>query len=226
MDSEARPVTPASRYAELLRARWALSAAIATVALGAFVKITSELREGELDELDRAVLEGVVALRVPRLDASAIDLTALGSSTVLTLVWMIASVLFLLGRDLRGCLQLLLTAAGAALWTTLLKQVLERERPALALRLIETSGFSYPSGHSLASASLYLAMALLVSRHLAHGAARVVCVGMAALLALVIGASRAYLGVHYPSDILAGLLLGASWTLSISAVFSYLRAKS
>jgi undecaprenyl-diphosphatase len=215
-----------SRYVELLRARWALSAALALAALGAFLKLTSELEEGELNRLDRALLARAIGLRVPHLNAAAIDLTALGSSTVLPLFVAIALLFLVVARDFRSSLQLLLTAAGAVLWTELLKRVLERDRPPPITRLVEVTGFSYPSGHSLAAASVYLTLALVATRHVPNSAARAISVALAAALALAIGASRAYLGVHYPSDILAGLSLGASWALAVSAVFSYLHART
>lgn len=214
-----------SRYKELLRARWTLMAALATAALGAFVKITTELEEGQLDALDRGLLARIIAMRVPSLNGSAVDITALGSATVLTLVVIIASVLFALARDARSALQLILTGLGAGVIGDALKHVLERQRPAEITRLVHVSSFSYPSGHSLASASIYLTLAILIARHLPSQTARVVCFVMASLLALAIGLSRAYLGVHYPSDILAGLLLGAGWALLVSAVSAYIHAR-
>jgi undecaprenyl-diphosphatase len=214
-----------SRYRELLHARWTLMAALAAAALGAFVKITTELEEGKLDALDRAVLSKVIELRVPSLNGPAVDLTALGSATVLTLVVIIASVLFASSRDLRSGLQLVFTGIGGGVIGDALKHVLERQRPAQITRLVHVSSFSYPSGHSMASASIYLTLAILIARHLPNRAARVVCFAIASVLAIAIGGSRAYLGVHYPSDILAGLLLGTGWALLVSAVSAYLHAR-
>lgn len=215
-----------SRYKELLRARWTLLAALGTTALGAFVKLTTELEEGDLDAFDRTLLARIIHLRVPSLNGAAVDLTALGSATVLMLVVIVASVLFALSRDGRSALQLILTSIGAGVIGDALKNVLERQRPAEITRLVHVSSFSYPSGHSMGSASIYLTLAILIARHLPSQTARVVCFTMASLLALAIGASRAYLGVHYPSDILAGLLLGAGWALLVSAVFAYIHARS
>jgi undecaprenyl-diphosphatase len=201
-------------------------AALGAAALGAFVKITAELEQGELDALDRAVLSKVIELRVPSLNGPAVDLTALGSVTVLTLVVIVASVLFALSRDLRSGLQLVLTGVGGGFIDEALKQVLERQRPAEITRLVQVSSFSYPSGHSMASASIYLTLAILIARHLPSRSARVVCFAIAGGLAFAIGCSRAYLGVHYPSDILAGLLLGTGWALLVSALFAYVHART
>lgn len=214
----------AARYAELLRARWMLLAALGTIGVGVFLKLTSELSEGELDGFDQAVLKIVVSLRVPALNGPAVDLTALGSVTVLTLI-VTSVVLFLwFERDLAGIAQLLLASLGGALGSTLLKSVMERARPPEISRLVHVSSSSYPSGHSLASASIYLTIALVLSRRLPAMSQRVLLFTLLTLLALTIGSTRAYLGVHYPSDIAAGFSLGAGWALLVSAAFSYARA--
>lgn len=214
------------RKAELLRARWTLLAALGTFAVGGFVKLTSEVNEGELEAFDRSVLSAVIAMRVPRWNGAAVDLTALGSVTVLTLIVVIASILFLLFRDRQSLAQLAIAALGGSIGSTLLKRMLERPRPDEISRLVEVSSFSYPSGHSLASASIYLTIAILVARRMPSTAARAIVLLLAIALAVSIGFSRAYLGVHYPSDIAAGFLLGAGWALLVSSMFSYLRARS
>jgi len=220
--------TPRSRrrYLELLRARWTLLAALGAAAIGFFLKLTSELTEGELDAFDNALLKEVIALRTPRMNGIAVDLTALGSVTVLTLIVTIAACLFALGRHWGSVSQLLLTVLGGAIFSTALKRVLERERPPELGRLVHVASFSYPSGHSLASASIYLALAILAARRMPNPTARKLIVVFAILLATTVGMSRAYIGVHYPSDIAAGLSLGAGWALLVSAVFSYLRGKN
>lgn len=219
------PALAALRNAELLRARWTLLLATGALAIGAFLKLTSELHEGELDELDRALLERVVAARIPSLNGPAVDLTALGSATVLTGVCVLASGLFALGGQWRAFWQLVIAAVGGGLCSSAAKQLMERARPSLAFRLVEVESFSYPSGHSLASASVYLTLAILTSRRLPNRPARVWTLTFALALMSAVGASRAYLGVHYPSDILAGLLLGSGYSLLVSAVFSYLHAR-
>lgn len=219
------PALEALRRAELLRARWTLLLAASITAIGAFLKLTTELSEGELDALDRSLLQRVVALRVPGLNGPAVDLTALGSVTVLTIVCVLSLGLFALLQDRRGFWQLALAAGGGALCSSWLKQLLERARPDQALRLVEVASYSYPSGHSLASASVYLTLALSVARRLPTRRARAWLILFALCLMSAVGASRAYLGVHYPSDILAGLLLGSGYSLLVSALFSYLSAR-
>lgn len=210
-------------YRELLRARWTLLAALGTVAIGAFLKLTSELTEGELDALDRELLARVISMRTPALNGIAVDLTALGSVTVVTLVVCIAVVFFALSRHWGSVAQLVIAAVGGAMLSTMLKQVLERQRPPEIGRLVHVASFSYPSGHSLQSAAVYLTLAILVARRHSQPLAHKLVFVLALMLAGAIGSSRAYLGVHYPSDITAGFLLGAGWALLVSAVFSFLR---
>lgn len=215
----------AFRRAQLLYARWTFLLACAVLAFGAFIKLTSELNEGELDHFDRLALEQIVALRVPGLNGPAVDLTALGSVSVLTLLCVVSVVLLILQRDLLAAWQLTLAACGGGIISSLLKQALTRARPSHVQKLVEVTSYSYPSGHSLAAASIYLTLAIVSARHLPARSSRAFVFCTALLLMAGIGLSRAYLGVHYPSDIAAGLLLGSGWSLLVSSLFSYLRAQ-
>lgn len=225
MDVSAAPSHSRRSYLELLRARWLLLAALGSVGIGIFLKLTRELTEGELDPFDRALLSQVIALRTPSMNGPAVDITALGSVTVLTIVVTIAVCLFAVGRHWGSVSQLLIAVAGGAVGSTLLKRVLERERPPEVGQLVHVASFSYPSGHSLASASIYLTLAILASRQMKQPVGQALILSFAILLATIVGMSRAYIGVHYPSDIAAGLSLGGGWALLVSALFSYLRGR-
>jgi undecaprenyl-diphosphatase len=215
----------AFRRAQLLSARWTFLLACAVLAFGGFIKLTTDLHSGELETFDRVALERVAELRVPGLNGPAVDLTALGSVSVLTVLCVFTvSLLFMLG-DALAAWQLIIAACGGAVISTLLKRVLERARPSNVEKLVEVTSFSYPSGHSLAAASVYLTLAIVSARHLPERTARIFVFSSAALLMTSIGLSRAYLGVHFPSDIAAGLLLGSGWSLHVSSLFSYVRAQ-
>ena len=224
------------RYVHLLRESWRraerfrsgslLLAALGAIAVGAFVELSSELAEGELDALDRAVLAVVIELRVPRLNGAAVDLTALGSFTVLTLLVSIAGVFLALARDRRAIVQLATVAITGGLVTNWLKHTFERQRPDELTRLVEVTSYSYPSGHSFSASSIYLTLALITANRLPSTLGRTLSIAIALLLATAIGASRAYLGVHYPSDITAGLLLGTGWALLVSALFAFVEERA
>jgi undecaprenyl-diphosphatase len=167
------------------------------------------------------VLDTIIAHRTPHWNGIALDITALGSPTVLIVIVVIALFFLLLARDYRHALQLLLASIGASVWNEQLKRVLERQRPTALSRLAEVTSFSYPSGHSLASAAVYLTLALILSRRIPWRGGRVGLFVIALALMAAIGCSRAYLAVHFPSDIAAGLSFGAAWALLVSAIFSY-----
>ena len=201
---------PRSYVAVLVRVGAAL------LAIGAFVALTHELVERDVDAFDRALLLAVATVRRGWLNGAAVDVTALGSATVLT-AWAIFGVLVLIAlRRRAAAIQLLLASTGAALLTTIAKHVIERQRPSVVPRLVDVTGFSYPSGHSLASSAIYLTLALVASRELPR--ARRVLHGTGGVVVAAIGLSRIYLGVHFPSDVLSGICLGAGWALVIDAV--------
>src|SRR5258708_9212475 len=144
----------------------------AALALLAFVRITRELIEGEVAARDKAVIEAGDKIRTPWLTGTAVDITALGSVTVVVLLSALALVVLLALRDRLGALQLLAASAGAAILTTVAKNLIDRARPEEAQRLLIVSGFSYPSGHSVSTAALYLTIAILAGRHVPQAGAR------------------------------------------------------
>ena len=192
------------------------------LAIGAFVEITKELVEGEVDVIDGAILLAIASARRSWLTIAAVDLTALGSITVIALLSIFVLVALLILRDRTGALQLLSASTGAAIWTAISKNLMERSRPATLPALIEVSGFSYPSGHSLAASSVYLTIAILVCAHVRSTRLRVAVIGMAGFIVVLIGWSRIYLGVHYPSDVAAGVALGGSWAFLLAGAFSFM----
>ena len=126
----------AFRRAHMLYARWTFLLACAVLAIGGFIALTSELSEGELDAFDSMVLQRIVEMRIPGLNGPAVDLTALGSVSVLTLLCVIAGALLLMHRDVLATWQLTIAACGGGLISTMLKRVLERARPAEVEKLV------------------------------------------------------------------------------------------
>ena len=189
--------------------------------LGLFLKVTWELHEdSNLDSLDRNILIFISKLRVSAFNGMAVDMTALGSPTVIVLFTIIGLVFLWLNHDRRGCAYLASGSAGAGIGTFIMKHLFTRERPSGVPRLVEVSGFSYPSGHSLAATSLYLLFIFLAWRHYPAWRARVVLLMCADVLIGGVCFSRLYLGVHYPSDVLSGACLGAAWVFLLTAYFS------
>jgi len=206
--------------------RLALVLGAAALFLGIFVKVTSELLENEVHGFDSFVLNHVVAMRRPWLNGIAVDLTALGSITLVALISAVVLCVLLLLKDRLAVWQLLLASLGAGVWTAITKDVIERARPENVTHLVQVSGFSYPSGHSLASASLYVTIAILAGRQLPTTKGRLVLFGIAVAIVALVGTSRIYLGVHYPSDVVSGISLGLAWALVLAGCFSMIERRA
>ena len=194
----------------------------AALAFGMFVRITRELIEGDVGVMDSAILLAVAKKRTPWLTTSAVDLTALGSITLVVLFSAFTFLVLLVLRDRMGALQLLAASAGAGILTLVTKNIIERVRPAEAQQMIVVSGFSYPSGHSLSTSALYLTIAIIAGRHVQHSGARAAIFLAVSAVLIMIGASRVYLGVHYATDVVSGFSLGAAWALVLAGSFTFL----
>ena len=206
--------------------RLALWLGCAALAFGVFLKITDELFESsKLQTFDEAILVFVARLRAGWLNAVMVDVTALGSHTLVVLHSTLTLAILLLMRDRFAAAQLVAASAGAGLLSLLTKGLVERARPDVVPRLVDVSGYSYPSGHSLAAAAMYLTIAILVCRHLTSIRARSLVIGLAAVVIGLIAASRADLGVHYPSDIASGVALGVAWALLLAGGFSLVESQ-
>jgi undecaprenyl-diphosphatase len=185
-----------------------------------FVRITRELIEGDVGAMDSAILLAVAQKRTPWLTIAAVDVTALGSITLVVLFSVFALVVLLVLRDRLGALQLLAASAGAGILTLVTKNIIERIRPEEAQQLIVVSGFSYPSGHSVSTSALYLTIAIIAGRHVEPSGARAAIFLAVSAVLIMVGASRVYLGVHYATDVVSGISLGAAWALVLAGFFT------
>ncbi|HLJ13113.1 MAG TPA: phosphatase PAP2 family protein [Bryobacteraceae bacterium] len=191
----------------------------------AFVRITRELLEGDVGAMDNAILLAVAKTRTPWLTSAAIDVTALGSITLVVLFSVFTLVVLLVLRDRWGAIQLMAASIGAGLLTVVTKDIIERTRPEQAERLIAVSGFSYPSGHSLSTSALYITIAIIACSYVQHSGARAAILLAVSVVILMVGASRVYLGVHYATDVASGLSLGAAWALLLAGLFTLLNRR-
>ena len=141
------------------------------------------------------------------------DVTALGGVTVLTLMT-VAAAGYLALDGKRGAMLLMLSAvvSGAAASGSL-KWLFERPRPAVGSDLAEVFTSSFPSGHSMLSAVVYLVLGTMLARMERRRAIRIYFITVAALLTTLVGLSRIYLGVHYPSDVVGGWSAGLAWAI-------------
>lgn len=185
----------------------------------AFVEIADEVGEGEARWFDEGLL---YALRTsdpadpigPRwLEETVVEITALGGFGVLALVTLLATGFLLLQRKGLHAVMLVVATLGGTAISEGLKVGFSRPRPDLVAHAVDVTSMSFPSGHAMLSAVTYLTLGALLARAQPQRRARAYILGAAVLLTLLIGASRIYLGVHWPTDVLAGWCLGAAWAL-------------
>lgn len=198
---------------------------ILAAALFIFLKLASEVAEGDTAAFDKWVLE---ALRSPAdpavpigpawLRRTMVDLTALGGVPVLTLITVAAAFYLVAARKAATAAFVVASVSGGALASTLLKLAFARARPDIVGHLVEVHSASFPSGHALNSAVTYLTLGALLARTEGGRSMRIYVMAVALSLTLVIGFSRVYLGVHWPSDVIAGWCVGAGWAVLCSLV--------
>jgi len=210
-------------WREFSWAQFVSLAAVCVLAGGlfAFARIMDEVVEGETHGFDQAIL---LALRNPADRADPIgplwleimmrDYTSLGSHAVLGLMGVLAfGYLLLVGKRLSAGMLAFSFAGGMAL-NSLLKFGFARPRPDLVAHLVEVHTASFPSGHAMLSAVCYLTLGALLAGVVPARRYKAYILGTAIFLTLLVGGSRIYLGVHWPTDVLAGWCLGAAWAMA------------
>ncbi len=224
------PLSPAfmNTYLSSLRSLWLrfrlneIGPLVSVAACGffawAFIELADGVLEGETHAFDSAIL---LALRDPQdlanplgpgwLEEGARDFTGLGGYAILTLLTA-AAVAYLLMAGKRGAaLLVLVSIVGGTLLSTGLKLGFERPRPDLVPHATRVYTASFPSGHAMLSAITYLTLGALLARVEKSRRIGAFIMVLAILVTLLVGASRVYLGVHWPSDVLAGWSVGAAW---------------
>jgi undecaprenyl-diphosphatase len=195
-----------------------LSVLVLASGLWVFIEVADEVAEGETRALDRAVL---LALRNPNnladprgppwFEEMGRDLTALGGTALLSLFSLAAVAHLLLRQKPRSAAFVGVSVIGAWALSLALKQLFERPRPDLVPRLSYVMTSSFPSGHSMLSAAVYLTLGALLARFESNLLLKAHVLGWAVLFTVLVGVSRVYVGVHWPTDVLAGWAAGAAW---------------
>lgn len=180
-------------------------------ALVGFAMFAEEVLEGDTQRFDEAALHAISGLRAEWLDHVMVEITALGNTgTVLVLVLLAGLFLWLTRHHLSVYLLGFAVAGGMAV-NLVLKDTFSRPRPSVVEQATEVVTSSFPSGHAMGAAIAYGSVAYLVGRLEPTRALRLTTWAVAVLIILLIGFSRMYLGVHYPTDVIAGFIAGAGW---------------
>ena len=203
----------------------------AAIAIAGFVVVAALMLTGHSTEFDRHIL---LSLRTgdthdpvgPEwVEQVFVAITWLGNwYSVLAVAALVVGYLLATGRRATAAL-VGLTALGEALLNEVLKAIFERPRPDLVAHGVEVTTTSFPSGHAMAAAALYLTLGALLVRTQKQRAVKAAIMSAAVLMALAIGISRVYLGVHWPSDVIAGWLAGAGWALVCFEIARWLQRR-
>jgi undecaprenyl-diphosphatase len=185
-----------------------------------FLELADEVNEGSTLAMDKALL---LALRDPAdpgelagppwLEEVVRDFTALGSGSVLVFLTLSVVGYLILLRRYTLALLVVVAVGGGLLLSLPLKAALDRQRPDLVPALTEAHFASFPSGHSMAAAATYLTLGALIARVQPRRRLRIYFLALSVLVTLLVGVSRVYLGVHWPTDVVAGWTAGATWAL-------------
>ncbi|MDQ3336359.1 MAG: phosphatase PAP2 family protein [Myxococcota bacterium] len=202
---------------------------IAALVIG-FIGLASGVLSAATEPIDHAILQAFrTEVSDPAgplwLERTVLNLSALGSAAVTTLLVSVAALFLMLDKRPRQALLLIGATSIAALGMTGLKLLIGRERPTIVEHIEVVGGLSFPSGHTLLAAVLYPTLGMLIASNLRQRHLKAFVFGVAALLALVVGLTRVYLGVHYPSDVLGGWLLGLAFAVAAGVVIQALKKK-
>ena len=186
--------------------------ALALLSTALFAFLAEQVMEGTTQRFDNAVLLWMNEHSNPRLDVLAMEVTSLGAGIVTWMLVAVSSVFLWASRHRYSVLLLWVAVIGAGPLNATLKHIFERPRPELFPWRVPYAGLSsFPSGHSMGAMVTYATLAYLVARLEPTRTLRRLTLGIAAVVVVLIGLSRMYLGVHYPSDVLGGFVIGLAW---------------
>lgn len=186
-------------------------ATIAVAGTWTFAEFAGHVRSGKTQAFDDAVMGWIGRHQYPLLQAGMLEVTALATASVVFAIVCIAGMFLWLNKHKHSAILLVAASVGGILLNNLLKIGFDRPRPQVFTWGTVASSSSFPSGHAMSAAIVYCTVAYLAARLQRRHLARVMTGLCALVIVILICTSRVYLGVHYPSDVLAGVLIGLSW---------------
>ena len=197
-----------------------------------FMELADEVLENETQGLDERILmffrrSGDLHETIGPwwLKAAALDITALGGTAVLVVVILITLGFLWIAKKKRIMLLFAAATFGGQVFNSVLKQLFMRPRPTVVPHLTEVQSSSFPSGHSMMSAIVYLTLGVLLSRLVTAPLTRFYIIAVSILLTAMVGFTRVFLGVHYPTDVVGGWTVGLAWAVICLLVARILQHK-
>lgn len=202
-----------------------ISAIWTVIAIGCiliFSAIAINIHGTWISSFDQSIITAIQGGESPQLTQLMLFFTWLGS-TPQVLVIAVTTMLFLFFalKHRKQLWLFIISCSGSVLLNILLKAKFSRQRPTLH-RLIEETGYSFPSGHSMAAFTLYFTIAFLIWKHMPNTFSRILTILVSAFLIFVIGVSRIYLGVHFPSDVIGAYFISGCWSSLCIITYQYL----
>lgn len=185
---------------------------VAAFAMWGFVQIADEVLDKETQAIDTAILLALKRSHTPLLDQLMLGVTFLGEPSLLVVVCLFLGVLLLFVKRQTEATTLAIAGAGAVGLNYLLKNLFSRDRPALWERVVDVGQYSFPSGHAMVSMVIYGLIGFLLANRFPRWRWLIVILTIGLITA--IGLSRLYLGVHWPTDVVAGYSAGLVWLLT------------
>ena len=186
-------------------------ALVALAGLYFFLRFASHVTSGATQAFDDSVLQWLSEQRSPTLDHIMLEITFLGTGTVVMMAVAISAMFLWLSNHKYSAILLLVSTFGGILLNNLLKAGFSRPRPQIVEWGTTAISSSFPSGHAMSAAVVYGTVAYLAGRLQRRHLHRVATLVLTLILILLISVSRLYLGVHYPSDVIAGVIIGLAW---------------
>ena len=209
---------------------WILILIIVTCAVGfeeVYDDVFNDPLEGdhEAEILDKQIFQMFNSYRSPLLSQVMSDITALGSVSVLIILFVIMLSALKFFKDYRGLLYQSIIGLGVAVIPFTLKMLFQRERPLDLEHLTHATTYSFPSGHAFSATAIYIALAYYIAQYTKPIHQKVFFYLLGFVLIFLVSVSRIYLGVHYATDVLAGVYSGGIWVCSVTLAFEFNRIR-
>ena len=198
---------------------------LAVVALFFFGWLADEMLDGDTRRFDEAVREFVHGFAFPALTSVMQSASFLGSTLFLVIFGVMIVIALYWRKHRRGAILFTITTVGSSILLTALKFAFKRVRPEPFFDTILPASYSFPSGHSLASFCFYGALAVILTTRIKSVWLKIIVWISAITMITLVGISRIYLGVHHPSDVVAGYAVGLIWVMTIAVGDKLIHAK-